>query len=692
MRQSIGSRPFPLRSLRTICFVAVAAFCAAPAWSQTATGNVSIVLVPAGSAWRYVDNGTVLPPDWTTLDFNDRNWPEGPAQLGYGDGDEATLLTFGPDSGNKVITTFFRRTFVATNALAFDQLLVDVIFDDGAVGYLNGTELFRLNMPAGPITRSTLAVTNRSGTQENRFSRMTVSALPSTGTNVLAVEVHQSTSTGPDLSFDLRLVATNSTQLIRGPYLQTGSSTGAVIRWRTAVPNPTWVLYGTNEAALDRIHDLPALTTEHVARLTSLAPETRYYYQIGNGHSRLKPKPDSFRTDSPRVRPVRIWAIGDSGTQSPSQRAVRDAYLNEAASRETDVWLMLGDNAYGSGLDDEYQGAVFNTYQDLLVRTFLWPTIGNHDSYAGPTIDQFPYLDIFTLPSLGEAGGVPSGTEKYYSFNHANIHFVCLDSMTSDRSDSGPMITWLQADLQQNDKSWVIAYWHHPPYSAGSHTSDFELELVEMRENIVPLLETFGTDLVLSGHSHCYERSYLLHGHYGHSGTLTPGMLQDAGDGRVTGTGAYTKRLDGPEPSLGTVFVVGGSSGQISGGPLNHPAMHVSLNQLGSIIIDIDGMRLDARFLRETGVIEDAFTILKTEGAEPVRIVAFEYGAETSRIQWKSVAGLSYQVEAADDLNRPVWERVGAPMVASGATSTWLVPNSPAAQARYYRILELPQP
>ena len=99
----------------------------------------------------------------------------------------------------------------------------------------------------------------------------------------------------------------------------------------------------------------------------------------------------------------------------------------------------------------------------------LWPTLGNHDGYtADSTTESGPYYDIFSLPRNGEAGGVASGTEAYYSFDYGNMHFICLDSYGTDHSPDGAMMTWLEADLAANDKEWVIAFWHHSPYSKGS--------------------------------------------------------------------------------------------------------------------------------------------------------------------------------------------------------------------------------
>src|SRR2546425_5664596 len=152
-----------------------------------------------------------------------------------------------------------------------------------------------------------------------------------------------------------------------------------------------------------------------------------------------------------------------------------------------------------------------------------------------------PYYDIFTLPKSGEAGGVASGTEAYYSFNYANIHFVCLDSIDSNRSPSGAMLTWLKADLAANTRQWLIAFWHYPPYSKGSHDSDPDTTSTQMRQYVLPILDDYGVDLVLSGHSHSYERSYLLDGHYGVSSTLTSAMIVDAGDARIDVNGAYQK-------------------------------------------------------------------------------------------------------------------------------------------------------
>ncbi len=318
--------------------------------------------------------------------------------------------------------------------------------------------------------------------------------------------------------------------------------------------------------------------------------------------------------------------IGDSGTANANAAAVRDAYKSYAGSQGADLWLMLGDNAYADGTDAEYQAAVFDFYPEILRKTPLWPTLGNHDGHSADSASQTgPYYDIFTLPTASEAGvGWPSGTEAYYSFDYGNIHFISLESFETDRSVNGAMLQWLEADLQATDKKWIIAIWHHPPYSKGNADSDTGIELREMRENALPILEQYGVDLVMGGHSHSYERSYLLDGHYGSSDTLTPSMVLDGGDGHPNGDGGYDKSVDTGSDNAGAIYVVAGSSGKISSGPLDHPAMHISLLSLGSMLIDVDGDQMTAVFIDDSGAERDRFVIVKAQDTSPPAVVSSE--------------------------------------------------------------------
>jgi hypothetical protein len=276
---------------------------------------------------------------------------------------------------------------------------------------------------------------------------------------------------------------------------------------------------------------------------------------------------------------------------------------------------MLGDNAYYSGLDTEYQSGLFGMYAAQLRVLPLWLVPGNHDLVSADSATQTgPYYANFSLPTAGQCGGLPSGTEAWYSFDFADIHFVMLDSDESDRTTSGPMLTWLTADLAATTATWTIACFHHPPYTRGSHNSDVITDsggrMRDMRENAVPLLEAAGrADLVLSGHSHSYERTALIRNHTGYSSTFSAANVVQGGLGDPSGSGPYTKALG--TGSLGTVYAVPGSSGQASGGTLDHPAMVRSLNLPGSVLITTAADRMDVKFVDWTGAVQDHFAVDK---------------------------------------------------------------------------------
>jgi acid phosphatase type 7 len=446
--------------------------------------------------------------------------------------------------------------------------------------------------------------------------------------------------------------------LTRAPYLQLGTPTSVVVRWRTDMATMSRVRFGPAVGSLNSIVDDFTSTTEHIVTVNNLSPDTLYFYSVGTTNVTLAGNQASYYfATAPRLGspvPTRIWVLGDSGTQTASQYAVRDAYYSFTGTRATDLWLMLGDNAYNSGTDAEFQGAVFNAYPATLRNSVLWPTLGNHDTAQSTAyVDTYPYFQMFTLPKNAEAGGVASGTEHYYSFDFGNIHFICLDSMTANRATNGAMANWLRADLAASLSDWLIAFWHHPPYSKASHNSDTELELVQMRENFVPILEAGGVDLMLAGHSHSYERSFLIDGHYDVASTFSAANLVDSGSGRLPSP--YQKPA-GDAPHEGAVYVVAGSSGQISGGTFGHPAMYLSLNVLGSLVVDVMTNQMNVMFLDNTATVRDNFTILKpgsvsTAPTPPSGLTAIAVSASQINLAWSdnSTDESGFEIERSVD-------------------------------------------
>lgn len=411
--------------------------------------------------------------------------------------------------------------------------------------------------------------------------------------------------------------------LTRGPYLQSGSPTGLIVRWRSDTASNSRVSVGTDPNNLTQSFDDAASTKEHIVQLSGLNPQTKYYYSIGSTTAKLAGgESTTFFYTAPTTGvqlPTRIWVVGDAGSGSTDQANVYNAYRKYTGSNPTHLWLQLGDNAYDNGTDAEFQANQFDMYPEMYRQSVMWPTIGNHETYGGANSNSQsgPYYNIFSLPKNAEAGGVASGTEAYYSFDYGNIHFIVLNSMDVSRSATGPMAKWLQADLQASNADWTIAFWHHPPYSKGTHDSDSEVELSEMRQNIVPILENYGVDLVLCGHSHGYERSYFMNGHYGNSSTFSKSHIVQSGSGRSDDTGAYTK--SGVSlPNSGVVYTVAGNSGVLEdGGSYDHPAMFLSLFELGSLVLDVNGLTLDLKLLSDQGAVRDYFTIRKSQASTP---------------------------------------------------------------------------
>lgn len=402
--------------------------------------------------------------------------------------------------------------------------------------------------------------------------------------------------------------------ITRGPYLQMLSQDAITVRWQTDVATDSRVSYGSRPTTLTSVAKDAASVTEHELRLTGLAPNTTYYYSVGTSTT-VQAGGDAtckFKTaPAPgTVQPVRFWVLGDSGTGGSGKskakaEEVRDGYFNSPLYQDPDFWIMLGDNAYDKGAEDETTRAIFQTYPTMLRKSALWSTCGNHEMM---TLKGSPYYNAFSLPKNAECGGTVSGTEEYYSFDYANIHFVCLNSEGPSRAANGPMLTWLKQDLSNTRQKWIIAFWHAPPYTKGSHDSDRDTNIIDMRTNVLPVLEGNGVDLIMSGHSHSYERSMLIDGHYGLSATFTPEMAKNSGDGKENGNGVYKKSSGA---NKGAVYVVGGNSGKVNAAPLNHPAMKFSQSKLGSIIIDVNGNRLDLREIGVDGAVFDNFTLVK---------------------------------------------------------------------------------
>ena len=435
-------------------------------------------------------------------------------------------------------------------------------------------------------------------------------------------------------------------ELARNPYLQAVTTKSIVIRWRTDVPTSSKVSYalaGTGNFTT-QVDETPK--TEHIIKLSDLKPDTRYDYKVGNTQKDLASGEDFYFTTAPTAdtqRPLKFWVMGDFGDLSTAkyisnQTGVRDAYLARKKA-QTDLWLWLGDMGYGANRDGIMQAGIFNFYGNKIFgNTPISYAPGNHeyDDFGMPESQktrQIHYFDIINPPVNGEGGGVPSGSKAYFSFNIGNVHVISLDSYGMDDGvyrlyhPFGSQYQWLVKDLEANKSMWTVIAFHHPPYTKRSHDSDNEGELRLIRETLVPLFDKYKVDLVLTGHSHVYERSYLIKDHLG------PATSFDYNTHAVQKTkGLYTAAA---KPFInkddGTVYVVAGSAGRLDAhgdrmfDPPHQASAYANLDIGGSLMLTVQQNRLDAEWICADGVIRDRFTMLKN--VNKINKIDLEFGS-----------------------------------------------------------------
>lgn len=619
-------------------------------FNMQAQGVLKTTFLPFSSQWKYLtgsDQGTA----WRDAGFNDASWLSGNGRFGYGETFITTCLQPGPSpcatisaggpcssvgSCTKYPTAYFRRTIDIPDVSVYDSVRFSLYMDDGIVIYVNGVEEWRsATMPTvGTIPKGGILYTTQAPSQPPAENTITTATIPIdafvNGDNQIAIELHQNGTTTSDADFDAQITGVIHIvpALVRGPYLQMGNDNAFTVRWRTNVACKSKVEVGTVFGTYPTVVNDPNIVTDHEVRVTGLTPDTKYYYRFGSDLDLLQGDTTNFYVTAPVTpRRVTIAAYGDCGRNDNSYQtgslAAYKNYLSSIGLKAADMMILIGDNAYNSGTDVEFQNNFFNAYQgNILKNHMLFPAPGNHDYNNGSQFDlNVPYYSIFSMPQNGECGGVASNTEAYYSYDWGDVHFLSLDSYGKGNGNTtrmydtmGAQVQWIKADLAANTKKWVIAYWHHPPYTMGSHNSDGEAELINIRQNFIRILERYGVDLIICGHSHDYERSYLMKGHYGNEASFNAAThAVDNSSGKYDGSAnscPYTTTSD--KVDHGTVYVVSGSAGASGGvqGGYPHNAMPFSFNEGGMFFMDINNNRLDAKFINKDGNIRDQFTIM----------------------------------------------------------------------------------
>ncbi|GAB4046736.1 purple acid phosphatase family protein [Spirosoma litoris] len=495
---------------------------------------------------------------------------------------------------------------------------------------------------------------------------------------------------------------TSAQTISRGPYLQMGSQTAVSIRWRTDVPTIGKVSYGLSASNLSASVSEAVSATEHEIRITGLTPDSQYFYSVGTTTQVLQQGSDNYFLTAPSAttkRKIRVVSFGDSGMNpNGNQTNVRNAFLNYRGSTPTDLWMLIGDNSY-DGDDPAYQINFFEAYQTTLMKnSMLFSVPGNHDYSNNSTLaanHNIPYFSNFSLPTNAESGGVASGTKEWYSVDYGPIHFIMLDGYgtrpvngvaTKFYADTlnHPQTVWLKQDLAATTKKWKIVYLHFPPYSMGGHSSEGDPDLAAIRQRINPILERYGVDMVVLGHSHNYERSYPIHDQYGPMSDFSANpsayrFPEDNGTGRYDGSdNSCAYKSTSEKKKQGTVYVVAGSSGALGTNPnLGTHAVMVSTQRLqgGSFYFEVEDNRLDAKFIQPSSssnyVISDQFTVLKDVGLTQTLTVPPGQSmtltaSYLSDYQWSSSTNTGFSASTRSIVINPL----------AGTTSTYTVRDS----------------
>ena len=313
----------------------------------------------------------------------------------------------------------------------------------------------------------------------------------------------------------LRAQKSSAAAYTRTPNIQNVSANAASIVWAltTQVAGAVSITDPSGSTVT-----LPATVTEFDPAVTGMAA-TYYQYSVSIGGLKQgtvysysvqadgETIPNPFETplefSTAGNGPFRFLQFADSGEGNAQQLALSQQIMAEKAS----LVLADGDLAYQLATYSSIDANFYGVYQEMMARVPFFASLGNHE-----------YLTDNASPSLAgritpTAGVVSSDWGRYYSFDWGNAHFVALDSnapLVSALAGTGPMLSWLDSDLQSTRKYWRIVFFHHPGYATGEHQD--EPPAGQVRQGIVPILEKHGVQLVLNGHEHTYQRTYELLG------------------------------------------------------------------------------------------------------------------------------------------------------------------------------------
>ncbi len=396
------------------------------------------------------------------------------------------------------------------------------------------------------------------------------------------------------------LAADRQSDLAFGPYANKVTQTTASVLWVShgSVPVACSVEAAEGGAGDERVVELLSERVEdqsdfiHTAKLAGLEPGRTYRYSVECGADEAH---GSFRTAPVKGsdEPLRFVVYGDTRSYPERHRTVMEAMSEHLPFA---FLVNTGDLVSNGTVWSQWGREYFGPAASVLSHTSVWPVRGNHEQ------DAVLYRKLFDLPH----------NEFYYSFDFGNVHVVGLDQYRTDSSayltveERAEMAEWLDRDLAQSDAEWTVVACHAPIFNVGGHGSDWG------QEDILPILEEHGVDIVVSGHSHIYERF----------------------------------RPIGPPGGKPIIHVVTGGGGAPTYDTAPSPILASAHSRLHFCVFEVDGDQLNMQAIAPDGEVLDSLRLVHTGGAYQPEVMAEAVPTEAARSLTKVFKSQTIDVEA----------------------------------------------
>lgn len=508
-----------------------------PTYAETTKIGDSAQLISTATTWKYLDNNVDPGTEtdryaWTKADYNDSEWKSEAGKFGVkkgkledlGDGFVPTVLLnqyINGVNGDDIPAFFFRTTVNISNLDDFSSLSGKLYYDDAAIVYINGVKVASFDEPEGGFeSNMSYGGSNASNPKEGVISltKEQLKDVIKTGQNTIAVELHQGRASSSDIYFEFNnlqvdygqeettveqkalnlTIGEDETKMNLTWYANTNTSGTVQLAKAGAMINGEFPSqFTTVEATNNQANDKGFYYNQ--ATLANLEENTKYVYRVVNGDQVSKIY--DFTTKDFDGSYNFIFAgdpqIGASGSASKDTEGW-DKTLSDSINKfNPNFILSAGDQVNTASDENQYSGYLDH---EELTSVPQATTIGNHDSSSNA------YTQHFNLPNETAKGETAAGTDYWYVYN--NTLFMNIN--TNNTSTAEHKAFMKEAIKENQDVRWKVVVFHHSVYSVASHS--VESSILKRREELTPVFDDLGIDVVLMGHDHVYVRSNMMKG------------------------------------------------------------------------------------------------------------------------------------------------------------------------------------